>query len=152
MLLTLSKPKKHRLRNIQTNELLNQTAGVKVRQNGGLGSYVEYNLNGMAGSSIGIFIDGIEISTYGSSFNLNTIPPAMIERIEIYKGVLPAYLSGDLLGGAINVILKKGGMHNNLGASVSYGSFNTTQADINGMYRDSENRIHSKSIWILQLF
>jgi outer membrane receptor protein involved in Fe transport len=126
------------LRNIQTNELLNQTAGVRVRQNGGLGSFVEYNLNGMAGSSIGIFIDGIDISTYGSSFNLNTIPPAMIERIEIYKGVLPAYLSGDLLGGAINVILKKGGMHNNLGASVSYGSFNTTQADINGMYRDAK--------------
>jgi outer membrane receptor protein involved in Fe transport len=125
-------------RNIQTNELLNQTAGVRVRQNGGLGSNVEYNLNGMSGSSVGIFIDGIEISTYGSSFNLNTIPPAMIERIEVYKGVLPAYLSGDLLGGAINVILKKGGLRNNLSASASYGSFNTLQTDINGMYRDSK--------------
>lgn len=126
------------LRNIQTNELLNQSAGVRVRQNGGLGSFVEYNLNGMAGSSIGIFIDGIDISTYGSSFSLNTIPPAMIERIEIYKGVLPANLSGDYLGGAINIILKKGGLKNNLSASLSYGSFNTTQADINGMYRDAK--------------
>lgn len=126
------------LRNLQTNELLNRTVGVRVRQNSGLGSNVEYNLNGMSGGSVGIFIDGIEISTYGSSFNLNSIPPALIERIEVYKGVLPAHLSGDLLGGAINVILKKGGMKNNLNASVSYGSFNTVQSDISGMYRDSK--------------
>lgn len=125
-------------RNIQTNELLNQSAGVRVRQVGGLGSFVEYNLNGMAGSSIGIFIDGIDISTYGSSFNLNTIPPALIERIEVYKGVLPTHLSGDFLGGAINVILKKGGLKNNLNVSTSYGSFNTVQSDISGMHRDEK--------------
>ncbi|MBE9586401.1 TonB-dependent receptor [Mucilaginibacter sp. JRF] len=124
------------LRNLQVNELLNRTVGVRVRQSGGLGSDANYNLNGMSGRAIGIFIDGIEISTYGSSFNLNNIPPALIERIEIYKGVLPAHLSGDFLGGGINVILKKGGMRSNLIASASYGSFNTQQADLTGMYRD----------------
>ncbi|RYY33043.1 MAG: TonB-dependent receptor, partial [Sphingobacteriaceae bacterium] len=127
------------LRNLQTNELLNRTVGVRVRQSGGLGSEASYNLNGMSGRAIGIFIDGIEISTYGSSFNLNNIPPALIERIEVYKGVLPAHLSGDYLGGGINVILKKGGMRNNLIASASYGSFNTRQADVTGMYRNPKN-------------
>lgn len=125
-------------RNIQTNELLDRTVGVRVRQSGGLGSEVQYNLNGMTGRSVGIFIDGIEISTYGSSFNLNNIPPSMIDRIEVYKGVLPAHLTGDLLGGAINILLKKGTSSNNLSASVSYGSFNTTQSDISGLYRNSK--------------
>lgn len=125
-------------RNIQTNELLDRTVGVRVRQSGGLGSEVQYNLNGMTGRSVGIFIDGIEISTYGSSFNLNNIPPSMIDRIEVYKGVLPAHLTGDLLGGAINIVLKKGTSNNNLSASVSYGSFNTTQSDISGLYRNSK--------------
>lgn len=124
------------LRNLQTNELLNRTVGVRVRQSGGLGSSATYNLNGMSGRAIGVFIDGIEISTYGSSFNLNNIPPALIERIEVYKGVLPAHLAGDFLGGGINVILKKGGMRNNLIASASYGSFNTQQTDLSGTYRD----------------
>lgn len=124
------------LRNLQTNELLNRTVGVRVRQSGGLGSSATYNLNGMSGRAIGVFIDGIEISTYGSSFNLNNIPPALIERIEVYKGVLPAHLAGDFLGGGINVILKKGAVKNNLIASASYGSFNTQQADLSGMYRD----------------
>ncbi|MBN8790542.1 MAG: TonB-dependent receptor plug domain-containing protein, partial [Terrimonas sp.] len=127
------------LRNIQTNELLDRTVGVRVRQNGGVGSAVEYNLNGMSGRSVGIFIDGLEISTYGSSFNLNNIPPSMIERIEVYKGVLPSHLSGDYMGGAINVILKKDVSQNNITASVSYGSFNTFQADASGMYRNQKN-------------
>ncbi|MDP5044204.1 MAG: TonB-dependent receptor plug domain-containing protein, partial [Leeuwenhoekiella sp.] len=72
-------------RNIQTNELLNTTVGVKIRQNGGLGSNVEYSLNGLSGSAVRIFIDGIPISTFGSSFNLNSIPPSLIEQIEVYK-------------------------------------------------------------------
>ncbi|PAM91685.1 TonB-dependent receptor [Flavobacterium sp. IR1] len=121
-------------RNIQTNDLLDRSAGVRIRQNGGLGSSVDYNLNGMSGNSVRIFLDGIPISTYGSSFNLNSISPALIERIEVYKGVIPAHLADDALGGAINVILKKGAM-NMINASVSYGSFNTTQATLNASFR-----------------
>lgn len=132
------------VRNLTTNELLDRTVGVRVRQSGGLGSEIEYNLNGMTGRSVGIFIDGIEISTYGSSFNLNNIPPAMIERIEVYKGVLPAHLSGDLLGGAINIVLKKGNSANSLTAAISYGSFNTLQADLSGQYRNPKNGFTTK--------
>ncbi len=127
------------LRNLTTNELLNRAVGVRVRQNGGEGAPIEYNLNGMSGSTIGLFLDGIEISTYGSSFNLNNIPPAMIERIEVYKGVLPSHLSGNYVGGAINVIMKKDASANNLSAAVSYGSFNTYRADVGGLYRSQKN-------------
>lgn len=127
------------LRNLTTNELLDRAVGVRVRQNGGEGSPIEYNLNGMSGSTVGLFLDGIEISTYGSSFNLNNIPPSMIERIEIYKGVLPSHLSGNYIGGAINVIMKKDASANNLTAAISYGSFNTYRADVGGLYRDSKS-------------
>jgi len=126
------------LRNIQTNELLDRSVGVRVRQSAGLGSSVEYNLNGMTGNSVKIFIDGIPISTYGSSFNLNSIPPALIERIEVYKGVVPIHLSDDALGGAINVVLKQG-VRNSLNASVSYGSFNTLQGNFSGVTRNKNN-------------
>ncbi|MDF0707843.1 TonB-dependent receptor [Flagellimonas okinawensis] len=122
------------LRNIQANELLNTTVGVKIRQNGGLGSNVEYSLNGLSGSAVRIFIDGIPISTYGSSFNLNSIPPSMIKQIEVYKGVVPGHLADDALGGAINIQLHQEA-RNNFNASVSYGSFNTFQASANGVYR-----------------
>lgn len=126
------------LRNLTTNELLDRSVGVRVRQNGGLGSNIEYNLNGMSGSTVGVFIDGIEVSTYGSSFNLNNIPPSMIERIEVYKGVLPSHLTGDYVGGAINVVLKKDVSQNNATAAASYGSFNTAQSDLGVTYRDKK--------------
>jgi len=132
------------LRNIQTNELLNTTVGVKIRQNGGLGSEVTYSLNGLSGNSVRIFIDGIPISTYGNSFNLNSIPPSMIKNIEVYKGVVPGHLTDDALGGAINIVL-----HNdaktNFNASVSYGSFNTLQASINGLYRFEKSGLTVKA-------
>ncbi|WNH14128.1 TonB-dependent receptor plug domain-containing protein [Thalassobellus suaedae] len=122
------------VRNIQTNELLNTTVGVKLRQNGGLGSQVEYSLNGLTGSAVRIFIDGIPISIYGPSFSLNSIPPSMIKRIEIYKGVVPGHLADDALGGAINIVLHNS-TKTNFSASVSYGSFNTLQTSLNGLYR-----------------
>jgi outer membrane receptor protein involved in Fe transport len=99
----------------------------------------------MSGNSVRIFIDGISISTYGESFSLNSIPPALIERIEVYKGVIPAHLADDALGGAINVILKKGGM-NNLSASVSYGSFNTFQTNFNASFREEKQASRSRPL------
>jgi hypothetical protein len=137
--MSIIETKEASLRNLTTNELLDRAVGVRVRQNGGEGSPIEYNLNGMSGSTIGLFLDGIEISTYGSSFNLNNIPPSMIERIEVYKGVLPSHLSGNYIGGAINVIMKKDASANNITAAVSYGSFNTYRADVSALYRNQKN-------------
>ncbi|MGG5506195.1 MULTISPECIES: TonB-dependent receptor [unclassified Myroides] len=122
------------IQSIQTNEILDRTAGVKIRQDGGLGSRVNYNINGLSGRSVKVFIDGIPAENYGSSFSLNSIPPALIDRIEVYKGVVPIYLSQDALGGAINVVLKQK-VKNSLNLSGSYGSFNTHQYNVNGSFR-----------------
>ncbi|HZH54892.1 MAG TPA: TonB-dependent receptor plug domain-containing protein, partial [Sphingobacteriaceae bacterium] len=125
---------KSALQTLQTNELLDRSAGVRIRQDGGLGSRIQYNINGMTGNAVKIFIDGIPSTNFGPSFSLNSIPPVLIDRIEIYKGVVPAYLSDDALGGAINIITKH---HNQNSWSTSYsiGSFNTHQAALNGAYR-----------------
>lgn len=126
------------LQTIQTNELLDRSAGVRIRQDGGLGSHIHYNINGLTGNAVKIFIDGVPIGNYGNAFSLNSIPPALIERIEVYKGVVPAHLSEDALGGAINVILKQQN-RNSLTTSYSFGSFNTHQWNMNGMYRNAKN-------------
>ena len=127
-------PSKSALQSLQTNELLDRTAGVRIRQDGGLGSRVNYNINGLSGDAIKIFIDGVPASNFGAAFSLSNIPPALIERIEVYKGVVPGYLSEDALGGAVNVVLKQKA-NNTLNTSYSFGSFNTHQWSINGSYR-----------------
>ena len=122
------------VQSIQTNELLGRTAGVRIRQDGGLGSRANYNINGLSGNAIKIFINGVPASNFGASFSLNSIPPALIERIEVYKGVVPGHLSEDALGGAINIVLKTK-TTNSLAASYSFGSFNTHQSNITGNFR-----------------
>lgn len=122
------------VQSVQTNELLDRVAGVRVRQDGGMGSAINYSINGLSGNAIKVFIDGIPAANYGSSFSLSSIPPALIERIEVYKGVVPGYLSEDALGGAINVVLKQQG-RKSLITSYSFGSFNTHQWNATGSYR-----------------
>ncbi|QTE21530.1 TonB-dependent receptor [Polaribacter cellanae] len=50
------------------------------------------------------------------------------------KGVVPGHLADDALGGVINIILHKGAK-TNFNVSSSYGSFNTSQTNVNGLYR-----------------
>lgn len=122
------------MRNLQTIEILDRTAGVRIRQDGGLGSRVNFNINGMTGNAVRIFIDGVPASNFGRSFSIRNIPPALIERIEVYKGVVPGHLSEDSLGGAINIILKKQNK-DVIDVSYSYGSFNTHQMSVNASRR-----------------
>ncbi|MGO3155813.1 MAG: TonB-dependent receptor [Mesonia sp.] len=131
------------LQSLGTTEILDRSAGVKIRQSAGLGSDINFNLNGLSGNSVRVFIDGIPIRNYGKAFSLSSIPPSMIERIEVYKGVLPGELTEDALGGGINVILKKENK-NSLTAAYTFGSFNTHQADVQGNYYHEKTGINTQ--------
>ncbi len=121
-----------------TDELLNRTAAVKIRQEGGLGSDMNYSINGLSGNSVRVYIDGVPINNYGANFTVATIPPSLIERVDVYKGVVPAELADDALGGAINVVLKRS-VANMLNVAYSYGSYNTHRFDANGSYRNDKS-------------
>jgi outer membrane cobalamin receptor len=145
--------KKFENRSIDINQLLTKSAGIRVRESGGLGSSFTYSINGMSGRAIKFFVDGIPIDRYGSGYSINNFPVNLIEHIEIYKGVLPASFGSDALGGAINIITKTG-FENYVDASYSLGSFNTHRAalathltnpdhglflDFQGFYNYSDN-------------
>ena len=58
--------------------------------------------------------------------DLNDIPTDMIDRIEIYKGIVPAKLGGSAVGGAVNIVLKEyPAKYLDVGYSIK--SFNTHQ-------------------------
>lgn len=112
------------------NELVNRTSGVKVRQEGGVGSDYDLSINGMSGNSVRYFIDGVPLETKGSEVSLANLPVNIIDHIEMYKGVVPAYLGSDALGGAINIVTKKE-KKNYLDMSYGIGSFHTHKTDLN---------------------
>lgn len=119
------------------NQILNKSTGVKVREQGGLGSDFNFTLNGLSGRQIRFFIDGIPMESFGSSLGLNNIPVNLAERIEVYKGVVPVELGADALGGAVNIITNQS-VSKYLDASISYGSFNTLRGALSGKYKDKK--------------
>ncbi|MBD5357623.1 MAG: TonB-dependent receptor plug domain-containing protein [Bacteroides sp.] len=128
-------------------DIINRAPGVRVRAEGGKGSDFELSLNGMSGNSIRYFIDGVPLETKGTGFDITNFPTNLIDRIEIYKGVVPAWLGADALGGAINIITI-GKKKNYLDASVSVGSYHTYQGDITGRYTNSHGIIIQPSVSI----
>ena len=118
--------------NRDLNQVLNTTTGIRIREEGGLGSNFNFSLNGFSGNQVKFFLDGIPIDNFGSSLTLNNFPANMAERIEVYKGVLPVSLGTDALGGAVNIVSRSN--PNYLDASYSYGSFNTHRVALNGAY------------------
>jgi len=112
---------------------LDRVSGIRVREDGGLGSRMSFSLNGFSGRQVKMFIDGIPMENFGSSFQLNNIPINLAERVEVYKGVVPVWLGADALGGAVNIVTSNV-KQSYLDASYSYGSFNTHRSAINAAY------------------
>ncbi|MEO9511005.1 MAG: TonB-dependent receptor [Flavobacteriaceae bacterium] len=119
---------------VAINTVLARSPGVRVRTTGGVGSDFQYSLDGMSGNAIRFFIDGIPMDYYGSSYSINNLPIALVERIDIYKGVVPIELGSDALGGVINLVTDQN-ISNFVEASYSFGSFNTHRTAIHGQWR-----------------
>lgn len=119
------------------NAIVGRSTGVRIREKGGLGSEFDISLNGLSGNSIRYFIDGVPLSARGNGITLANLPINIVDRIEIYKGVVPASLGADALGGAINIITKRD-VKNFIDLSYGIGSFQTHKADMNAQFTDSK--------------
>ena len=108
-------------------DILAKTVGVTLRTSGGVGSSSRISIRGLEGKRIGFFIDELPMTEQTDYLDINDIPVDMIDRIEIYKGVVPARFGGSSLGGAINIVIRE---YPDKYADLSYGyeSFNTHKA------------------------
>lgn len=114
-------------------DIVDHSAGIKVRREGGMGSDFDLSINGLSGNSIRYFIDGMPLDAKGSGMTLDNIPLNTIERVELYKGVVPAYLGADALGGAVNIVTRTR-RRNFIDAAYGGGSFHTQTADVTGQW------------------
>lgn len=89
------------------NDALARTSGITVRNTGGVGSASRISVRGLEGKRMGVYIDEAAVGQMSDYMSLNDIPTEMIERIEIYKGIVPYRFGGSALGGAVNVVTKE---------------------------------------------
>lgn len=118
---------------LDISHALDRVSGVRVREAGGLGSRMDFSLNGFTGRQVKFFIDGVPMDNFGSSFQINNIPINLAQRVEVYKGVVPVWLGSDALGGAVNIVTDNT-TKSYMDASYSYGSFNTHKTAVNVGY------------------
>src|SRR5262245_44396186 len=90
-------------------EVLAEAVGVHVRTLGGLGSFASVSLRGSPAGETEVLVDGVPLSRVAfSAVDLGTFDPATFERVEIYRGGVPAALGGAVLGGAVNFVTPVG--------------------------------------------
>ena len=106
-------------------EVLARTQGVGVRRSGGLGSSTRFSLNGLTDDQVRFLLDGVPLELAGYPFGVANVPVNLVERIEIYSGVVPVRFGADALGGAVNLVTNPDLRGTHAAASYEIGSFET---------------------------
>jgi len=110
-------------KNLSLADVLATHAGIQTRQMGGMGSFQSISIRGMPGKQIALAIDGVVLQSFGAA-DLGSIDLNQYEKVEVYKGFIPAKFAANGMGGVINLVSKdaaaKGGKF-----YASYGSHNS---------------------------
>lgn len=122
-----------RQRSADLGEVLSRTQGVNVRRLGGLGSDARVSMNGLEGDQIRLYLDGVPLELSGFPFGISNIPVNLLERVEVYRGVVPIRFGADALGGAINLVTDQS-YETHGTASYEVGSFGTHRVAAIGRY------------------
>lgn len=118
---------------VDLGEVLARSQGVAVRRNGGLGSNTRFSLNGLYDEQVRFFLDGLPLDIAGFPLGVSNVPVNLIERLEVYRGVVPVRFGADALGGAVNLVTDQT-FQSKLAASYQIGSFGTHRVTVDGRY------------------
>lgn len=89
-------------------DILKSVPGVHVRELNGKGQYTVATVRGSTAAQVGVFVDGVMTNLGGdAAVDISTIPIKNVERVEVYRGYIPARFGGTFIGGVINVVTKK---------------------------------------------
>lgn len=105
---TVIRPEEYKGEQKDLPDLLKMVPGVHVREMNGKGQYTVVNVRGSTAAQVGVFVDGVMTNLGGdAAVDISTIPVKNVERIEVYRGYIPARFGGTFIGGVINVVTKK---------------------------------------------
>ena len=105
-------------------EALDEAAGVRVTQYGGLGAFSTMSLRGAPPGHVTVLLDGMPLTSAANGvIDLSGLPVTSIEAIEVYRGPSPVSFASPTPGGLVNLITQAGSGVRRLRAAA--GSFGT---------------------------
>jgi TonB family protein len=111
-------------------EVLARAEGVGVRRNGGLGSDTRLSLQGLTDDQVRVTIDGVPLALSGFGLGLANIPVDLLDRVEVFYGVVPIRLGADALGGALNLVTRDRVEGTGGSAAVQAGDYGTLRTAV----------------------
>jgi len=115
-------------------EALRYLAGVKInRTSSGWGDKGKVQMLGMDEKHTLILVDGQRfVGGHGDAVDLQSIPVALVERIEVVKGPASALYGSDALGGVVNIITRSDLPGATFSASPAFGSRGSQAHEVSG--------------------
>jgi outer membrane receptor protein involved in Fe transport len=106
-------------------DLLLEVPGAHPVRTGWLGSFTSASLRGADVDHTDVLLGDIPISSAdAAAFNLSTIPVSVLDRVVVYRGGAPAWLSQGAVGGVIQLV-PRSAETTALSGTMSAGSFGT---------------------------
>jgi vitamin B12 transporter len=94
-------------------DMVQMVPGVQVDQVGAPGGVSNIYIRGSDPEQVLVLVDGVRVNdpllSRGGSFDMSSIDPANVERIEVLRGGGSAIYGADAMGGVINIVTRQGG-------------------------------------------
>jgi outer membrane cobalamin receptor len=88
-------------------DLLDDVPGLRVIRLQGRNGYATASVRGSTSSQVAVYVDGVLMNLESeSAVDLSVIPVEDVERVEVYKGYIPAQFGAQAMGGVINIVTK----------------------------------------------
>jgi vitamin B12 transporter len=109
-------------------DALNGLPGISISSNGPFGGQTSFYMRGLSSYYTKYLMDGVNIgdpSLMQSQFNMSSLLPYNLSRIEIVQGSQSGLYGADAIAGVVNFITKKGEGKPHATYTQMYGSFGT---------------------------
>ena len=138
-------------------DVLRGLPGIDISQQGGMSGLTFLSIRGGDPNFVTVLIDGVKVNdptnSRGGAFDLGTLDPSIIEKVEVFYGSFSTVYGSDALSGVLSIQTKqtegertvavsaKAGSHGTKGASVYLGLPIGEIASINlsGSWQDGDN-------------
>ncbi len=123
-------------------DLLRNTPGIDMTQQGGMGKTTSVFMRGTNSDHVLVLIDGIKVgsATLGTT-PFESIPIDQIERVEIIRGPQSSLYGSEAIGGVIQIFTRKGTQEDKPSFTLDTGggSYNTAKASgtVSGKWKNS---------------
>ena len=91
-------------------DLFRQVPGLQIDQLGGAGGLSSVYIRGSDSNHVLVLIDGVRVNdptnSRGGGFDMSSIDPSTVDRIEVLRGAASSVYGADAMGGVINIITR----------------------------------------------